>query len=83
MTTDNVPNPFSGHEAVRIEKAVRRAVAGGTAISVGDVLISLRTDPDLSDDDFREFFRALLVPRLGFDVERWVQHLIEGARPLQ
>jgi hypothetical protein len=69
-------NPFPGEQGVRIEKAVRHAIDTGHVISVGDVLIELRTDPNLSDDDFRTFLRALLEARRGFDVERWVVALV-------
>lgn len=72
------PNPFAGEEAQRIERAVRRAVTAQRLLSVGDVLIELRLDPDLSDEDFSTFFRTLLEPRKGFDLERWVMRMIAG-----
>jgi hypothetical protein len=79
MTFQSIPsNPFDGDSGIRIEKAVRRAADAGHAISVGDVLISLRTDPNLSNDDFRTFFRALLEPRSCFAAEAWVAFLIHG-----
>jgi hypothetical protein len=70
--------PFEGEAGIRIEKAVRHAVGSGHMLSVGDVLIALRTDPSMSDADFGEFFRALLEARLGFAVERWVMSIIHG-----
>jgi hypothetical protein len=70
--------PFAGEEAVRIERAVRRAVTAQRFLSVGDVLIELRLDPDLSDADFHTFFTTLLEPRKGFDLERWVVMMIDG-----
>jgi hypothetical protein len=77
MTDPTVPpNPFVGEAGIRIEKAVRGAIETGHVISVGDVLIELRTDPSLSDADFRTFFRALLEARLGFAVERWIVALV-------
>ena len=77
MTSTTVTtNPFEGESGVRIEKAVRRAIDTEHAISVGDVLISLRTDPALSDNDFLAFFRSLLEPRSCFAVEAWVASLI-------
>ena len=76
MTSQTIPpNPFDGEAGIRLEKAVRHAITEH-AISVGDVLISLRTDPNLSNDDFRAFFRALLEPRSSFAVEAWVMALI-------
>ena len=45
-------------------------------LSVGDVLIALRTDRSMSDADFSEFFKALLEARRRFEVERWVMSII-------
>jgi hypothetical protein len=70
------PNPFPGEQGVRIEKAVRNAVASGHVISVGDVLIDLRTDHTVSDDDFKAFFRALLDQHSREAVEAWVVSLV-------
>jgi hypothetical protein len=80
MTTfNNIPqNPFVGEAGVRIEKAVRRAIETGHIISVGDVLIELRMDATVSDDDFRAFFRALLDERTRPEVERWVVSLVNN-----
>jgi hypothetical protein len=75
-------NPFAGEEAVRIERAVRRAVTAQRLLSVGDVLIELRLDPHLSDADFHTFASTLLEPRKGFDLERWVVTIIDGEAQL-
>jgi hypothetical protein len=71
-------NPFEGDTAIRIEKAVRDACSSGHMLSVGDVLIALRTDPSVTNDDFSQFARALIGARLGFAVDRWVTSIIEG-----
>jgi hypothetical protein len=53
-----------------------RSGEAGTRHADGAVLIALRTDPKLSDDDFREFFRAQLEPRRGFDVKAWAMAIV-------
>jgi hypothetical protein len=78
MTAQRIPNPFLGEQGIRIEKAVRHAIGSGHVLTVGDVLIALRTEPNLSDDDFREFFKALLEARRRFEVEAWVMTIING-----
>jgi hypothetical protein len=77
MTDQRIPpNPFVGEAAIRIEKAVRHAVDTGHVISIGDVLVELRTDPNLSDEDFRTFFRKLLDAGSRVEVEAWVIALV-------
>ena len=79
MTLQSIPtNPFAGEQGIRIEKAIRHAVTTCHVLTPGDVLIELRTDPSLSDADFRVFLSALLEARLGFAVEAWVAALIDG-----
>lgn len=86
MTTCTLPaNPFTGDRGVRIERAVRRAVDHLHLPTVTGVHLALREDPDLSDADYLVFSRMLLLPRAGFDVERWVVSIIDravdGGRP--
>jgi hypothetical protein len=71
-----VANPFAGDVAVRIEKAVRSAVATGLMLTLGDVLIELRMDEALPNEDFSAFVRALLEVRSRFEVEAWVMSII-------
>jgi hypothetical protein len=79
MTSNSIPsNPFAGEQGIRIEKAVRLAIGSGHMLTVGDVLVALRMDPGLSNDDFGQFFKAMLEARRRFEVERWVASIING-----
>jgi hypothetical protein len=78
MTAESIPNPFPGEQGIRIEKAVRSAVATGLMLTLGDVLIELRMDEALPNEDFSEFVRALLEVRSRFEVEAWVMSIITG-----
>jgi hypothetical protein len=78
MTAQRIPNPFPGEQGIRIERAVRLAVGSTHVRSIDDVLVALRMDPSLSNDDFSEFFKSMIEARRRFDVERWVAAIING-----